>query len=277
MCHQTLLKEGIESCSISSGAALIKRPAPYWIGLPNDTNSSLLFHPHCPFDYCQSDDIDITVVSPNTQCSNGRSGILCGSCSDGLSMILGSSACKMCSNVYLASISIFILVGIALVAVITILDMTVSVGTLNGIILLSNILQANRLSFLPQSASHTRTLVAVLSVFISWLNLDIGIPMCFFDGLTTYIKTWLQFVFPFYIMGMVLTIIIASKYSSRVTQLFGTNTVSVLATLVLLSYTKVLRILITAFSFTTIRGSEGHYSVVWLADGNLRLDTPSCS
>ena len=173
VCHQTLLKEGIESCSISSGAALIKRPAPYWIGLPNDTNSSLLFHPHCPFDYCQSDDIDITVVSPNTQCSNGRSGILCGSCSDGLSMILGSSACKMCSNVYLASISIFILVGIALVAVITILDMTVSVGTLNGIILLSNILQANRLSFLPQSASHTRTLVAVLSVFISWLNLDL--------------------------------------------------------------------------------------------------------
>ena len=174
-------------------------------------------------------------------------------------MILGSSACKMCSNInqhlYTCWYSI-------------ILDMTVSVGTLNGIILLSNILQANRLSFLPQSASHTRTLVAILSVFISWLNLDIGIPMCFFDGLTTYIKTWLQFVFPLYIMGMVLTIIIASKYSSRVTQLFGTYTVSVLATLVLLSYTKVLRILITAFSFTTIRGSEGHYSIVWLADGN---------
>ena len=271
VCHQTLLKEGIESCSISSGAALIKRPAPYWIGLPNDTNSSLLFHPHCPFDYCQSEDVEITVVSPNTQCRNSRSGILCGSCSDGLSMILGSSACKTCSNVFLVSIIIFILVGIALVAVIKILDMTVSVGTLNGIILFANILQANRLSFLPQSASHARTLVAILSVFISWLNLDIGIPICFFDGLTTYIKTWLQFAFPLYIMGMVLTVIIASKYSSRVTQLFGTNTVSVLATLVLLSYTKVLRILITAFSFTIIRGSEGHYySVVWLADGNLQ-------
>ena len=60
VCHPTLLDENIDSCSISSGAASIKRPAPYWIGLPND---SLIFHPHCPFDYCQSEDVEITVTT----------------------------------------------------------------------------------------------------------------------------------------------------------------------------------------------------------------------
>ena len=94
--------------------------------------------------------------------------------------------------------------------------------------------------------------------------------MCFFDGLTTYVKTWLQLVFPLYILALVGVMIIASNYSTRVTRLLGTNAVSVLATLVLLSYTKVMRILITAFSFTTLTGSQHYHSVVWLADGNIK-------
>ena len=102
------------------------------------------------------------------------------------------------------------------------------------------------------------TLVAFLSTFIAWLNLDLGIPMCFFNGLTTYVKTWLQFVFPLYILALVGVIIIGSNYSTRVTRLIGTNAVSVLATLVLLSYTKILRIVISAFSFTTLTAT-----IVW--------------
>ena len=49
--------------------------------------------------------------------------------------------------------------------------------------------------------------------------------MCFFNGLTTYIKTWLQFVFPVYILALVGAIIIASKYSTWVTRLLGKNAV----------------------------------------------------
>ena len=85
--------------------------------------------------------------------------------------------------------------GVALVTLVTLLNMTVSVGTLSGLILSANILQANKSEFLPQTKPHTHALVSFLSAFIAWLNLDLGIPMCFFDGLTTYVKTWLQFVF----------------------------------------------------------------------------------
>ena len=98
--------------------------------------------------------------------------------------------------------------------------------------------------------------------------------MCLFDGLTTYVKTWLQLVFPLYILTLVGVMINASNYSTQVTRLLGTNAVSVLATLVLLSYTKILRILITAFSFTTLTGSHGYHSVVWLADGNIMYFEP---
>ena len=117
-------------------------------------------------------------------------------------------------------------------------------------------------------------MIAFLRTFIAWLNLDLGIPICFFDGLTTYVKTWLQFVFPLYVLALVGVMIFASNYSTRVTRLLGTNAVSVLATLVLLSYTKILRILITAFSFTTLTGSQDYHSVVWLADGNIKYFEP---
>jgi hypothetical protein len=186
-------------------------------------------------------------------------------------VIFGSSECKNCSNVYLMSISVFILAGMALVFLLTLLNMTVSVGTLNG---LANILQANRTTFLPPTTSDVSAPIAILSAFVAWLNLDLGIPMCFFNGLTTYVKTWLQFVFPLYILAMVGAIIVASTYSSKVTHLFRNNAVPVLATLVLLSYTKILRILIAAFSFTTLTGSDGYYSVVWLTDGNVQYFEP---
>ena len=274
VCHQILLNNNIDTCFFYKGTGFILRPAPYWIGLPNDTNSSILIHPHCPFDYCQLQDINITAETPNTQCQYQRSGVLCGSCREGLSIILGSSECRTCSNVYLTSITIFIVMGVALVTILTLLNLTVSVGTLNGLILFANILQANRTTFLPPHTSDTSSLISFLSAFLAWLNLDLGIPLCFFDGLTTYVKTWLHFLFPLYILTLVGVMIIASNYSTLVTRLLGTNAVSVLATLVLLSYTKILRILITAFSFTTLTGSQDYHSVVWLADGNIKYFQP---
>ena len=207
ICHETLLSNNIKKCSIYNGTALINRPNPYWIGL---SNSSILLHNHCPFDYCQPRDTNITLDSPHTQCRYQRSGALCGG---GLSVFF--SECKNCSNVYLMSISVFILAGMALVFLLTLLNMTVSVGTLNGLILFANILQANRTTFLPPTTSNVSVPIAILSAFVAWLNL--GIPMCFFNGLTAYVKTWLQFVFPLYILAMATAIIVASTCSSKVT------------------------------------------------------------
>ena len=91
---------------------------------------------------------------------------------------------------------------------------------------------------------------------------------CFFEGLDAYYKTWPQFVFPFYIWSIAGLISILSKYSSRVAKVMGNNSVPVLATLFLLSYAKLFRIIISALSYTILYTSDGR-KAVWSADGNV--------
>ena len=81
----------------------------------------------------------------------------------------------------------------------------------------------------------------VFSVFIAWLNLDFGIETCFYEGMDAYSKIWLQFVFPVYVWMLVILIILISHFSQRFANLLGNNPVSVLATLILLSYAKFFR------------------------------------
>ena len=52
----------------------------------------------------------------------------------------------------------------------------------------------------------------------------------------SYTSTWMQFVFPFYIWFLILVIVLASRYSSRISRMTTSNAVLVLATLLLLSY-----------------------------------------
>ena len=88
-------------------------------------------------------------------------------------------------------------------------------------------------------------------MFIAWLNLDLGIKTCFYNGMDAYVETWLQFAFPLYIWVLVGLIILGSHYSGRVAQIiFGSNPIAVLATLFLLSYAKLLRTVIAALSYT---------------------------
>jgi len=88
-----------------------------------------------------------------------------------------------------------------------------------------------------------------------------------FDGLNAFWKTWLQLAFPFYTAGL---FIIGLHYSRVLARLFGDRSVSVLATLLFLSYTKLLHTIITAISLdklTTYPSSETQF--VWAVDGNL--------
>ena len=107
-------------------------------------------------------------------------------------------------------------------------------------------------------------------MFISWLNLDLGIETCFIKGLDGYWKTWLQFVFPFYVLLIAAIIILVTHHSTLATKIFGDNSVSVLPTLFLLSYAKLLRSIITIFSFTTLEYPGNTTGKVWSFDGNLQ-------
>ena len=228
----------------------------------NGTNGTIAATKYCPLNYCNKEDINVTLSEPDIQCNYNHSGTLCGGCQPGLSLALGSPQCLQCSNNYLALFIPLILAGPALVFFIKLLDLTISQGTLNGLIFYANVIKANEYIFLPRRQTNP------LTVFIAWLNLDLGVETCFFQGLTAYSKTWLQFVFPFYIWSIAGLTIILARYSDRVAKVMGNNSVPVLATLFLLSYAKLLHSIITALSYTMVYTSHGP-KAVWTADGNV--------
>ena len=84
------------------------------------------------------------------------------------------------------------------------------------------------------------------------------------------VKTWLQFAFPFYLWIIVALTIKAFRHSTKLVRLCGDHSVPVLATIFLLSFTKLLRVITTVLSFTTLQYSSGRRAV-WLYDGNYQF------
>ena len=192
-------------------------------------------------------------------------------------MALGSSQCIECSNshlqyAFLWLVPLFAVLGLILVLTMLLINLTVSVGLINGSIFYANILSISGL------INHYNCLIhPLLSVFISWVNLDFGIETCFFSEMDMYQKTWLQFAFPLYIWLLVGLIVILSHYSTRVMKLLGRRVIPVLATLFLLSYIKILTIVVTTFNFTLISAGDADNTSdelvpykVWTHDGNVR-------
>lgn len=259
------------TCNVTSFQVIV--PVQKWINatfshILSSTLYGVIVHNHCPYDYCKSvsGPQSVKLEQPDDQCSFYRSGILCGQCQSGLSNILGSSQCRKCSSVWLLAVIPGVLIsGVFIVVMLTILNLNVSSGAINGIIFYANIVRANQALVYTQNGHMS----SIVRYFIAWLNLDIGIETCFYDGFNAYAMAWFQFVFPIYVWSIMITIIISSHYSTRASKLSGSNAVSVLATLFLLSYTKILRTVITIFSSTILEFPDGFSKRVWLYDGNI--------
>ena len=258
LCQDRLLVY-TQTCSI--GDQKIHRTSDFWVGYNNE---GLILHPHCPFHYCIPPPNNFTIEQSDKQCNYNRTGLLCGQCQDGLSLTLGTSRCLQCSNYYLALLAAFAIAGLTLVIILFGCRLTVAKGTVNALIFYANIVHDNRTLFFPTGSTN------ILTVFIAWLNLDLGIESCFYKGMDTYAQTWLQFVFPIYLWLLCGCIVFTSRKFKCMSRVMGTNPVAVLATLFLLSYTKLLRTAMAALSFTTLSYPHEHYEVVWLYDANIR-------
>ena len=259
----------VTGCDINMDS--IRRKGSIWLRYDEHY---LKVHGNCPLDYCNMTSDTISLAHPDEQCANHHSGVICGACQDNYSIALGGSKCLECTSSYSSLIwliPVFAMAGIVLVAFLWVCNMTVSHGTLNGLIFYANIVSMAGLTSLQNCSLHP-----ILSVFIAWLNLDFGVETCFYSGMDSYQKTWLQFVFPLYIWLLVGVIILVSHYSTSAMKIFGRNNIAILATLFLLSYTKILKTIITALNFTEVfQGSADDTSdqlvpyKVWTYDGNI--------
>ena len=151
-----------------------------------------------------------------------------------------------------------------------VLNLTVSIGTINGLIFYASIVKISESTgvFFPIGP------IPLLSQFIAWLNLDLGIETCFYPGMTAYHKVWLQFAFPLYIWFIIATIIVLCRYSKWLSNKIGGNVVQVLATLILLSFTKIFRTAILTIKFKTLSCVNRNLNtsdpiVLWYTDGNV--------
>ena len=254
------------SCDINRQAILRNASSTFWLNVSYNrgTPEGFIHHPFCPLDYCTTENKYINLRDPGKQCNANHSGLLCGKCKEGLSLVLGSSQCKECSNNYLALLIPFALAGVLLVTLLFLLHITVAAGTLHGLIFYANIVAANHHIFFPQSSNNPAV------IFIAWLNLDLGIPTCFYNGMDAYAKTWLDLVFPVYIWVIVGFLVYISDHSVTVTKLLGSCPVPVLATLFLLSYAKVLRTIVAALSLTVLHYPHKNV-MVWVHDANVSL------
>ena len=250
-----------------------------WIGINNE--NALLSSNVCPYNYCCSYryrfsnyEVSNTIDPRNQstiddQCSFNQSGTLCGGCRENFSLAIGSSRCLPCpNNNNLALIIFFAVAGIFLVFLISILNLTVSQGMINGLIVYANIVWSNRGTIVSYEVYEGTDFLLII---LAWLNLDFGIETCFVRGLDAYWKTWLQFIFPFYTAGLFL---IGLQFSSKLSKLFGDRSVPTLATLLFLSYTKLLRTIISSLGLarlteSSINSSSSNISV-WSVDGNIK-------
>ena len=245
-------------CNVSWMPYPIKRSGNNWLSY-NEKYGCIITHINCPFDYCYTSIVSLNLSNSDFQCALNRSGVLCGQCQSGLSLMLGSNKCSVCTNSYLALLAAFIFAGLCLCIFLLTLNLTVSIGAVNGLLFYANMIKLNKSVLFPNKQ------VPFLSQFIAWINLDLGIETCFFNGLDGYWKTWLQYAFS---LSIITGLIICCRYSGRLSRLCGKNVVPVLSTLIFMAHSKLLVTIKNALMVTKIQCEHTTWNV-WSVDGNI--------
>ena len=270
------------TCDINNVSLIVKSPN-LWFGCLKFNNESTLsqceeFGVSDDCEYCLRGHSNFTVTKFNNDlCPFGQTGILCGECKPGLSrthdMTL-SHTCEICSNKGLVLFILeFALSGAFLVLILAVLNITVTDGTINGLIFYANIFYGNHF-FFPSDHHHQKP-NQVFWVFIAWLNLHSGLKYCAYNGLDGYQYIWLNFGFVFYLLFIQGIIIFLSRRFVLFTRLFGRNVLKVLATVLFMSHSKLIYSCCCTFwfdyiyYFSSINATAPEYKIVWHFDGNI--------
>ena len=268
MCSEdTAVANLIQNCTIENQS--FRKVTNFWIGYENTTDSvGIILSKICPFDYCLPfDSVEINLNIPNgadVQCANNRVGKLCSSCKTQYSLSVGQTACAKCNPRWPLFTTIivlaFLLSGVFLIALLLLLNLSVTTGTINGLIFTASILSTIH----PFPENNCATII------ISLLNLNAGLNVCFYKGYNSYIKIWFQLGYPMYLFLLTSGMIVARKCSLKFAKFIEKrNPIEILATVLLLTYTKLLQFVIDAFSSADIEHPNNTTEKVWLLDGTI--------
>ena len=251
----------------------------YWIGLQQEY---LVLSDDCLRIFCNSlikrggvsiDELNLS-NNNNKQCNeeNGRIGFVCSECPPGYSSVFGGYTCTQCNGPwYILIIPLYVLAGLALVALLFLFNLTIVQGTINGISLYANIMYLYHDDLQDYAGKPFYKIILLL-------NFGSEFEICLYDGMNEFTKAMLLFSFPFYLLLIVVLIIIgAHKFNFKIfkVEFIAKRAVPVLATLMVLTYTNLIGLVIHALKYTniythnTLTEEETTYRV-WLYQPRLR-------
>ena len=199
---------------------------------------------------------------PDYLCQDYHTGILCGKCKEGYSKVIGSDECYKCSDISYLYILLIILLGVGLVIALFLCKLTVSDTLFGSVIFYASMTEIS----LRREALNNHH--QILNSFMSFLNISLGFRLCIYNGLTSLTKTAFLFIYPIYLWLIVILLTIASKKSTRLSNLISRSAVQVLATLFCLSFSKLISVTMHVFLYATVQTPEGNM-LVWYEDGNV--------
>ena len=267
----------------------IKKPAidNIWVGSVADGGTDLALSKTCPFTYCTCDpsynyikstDGGLVLINSANQvkpyCLHNRTGVLCGKCESkyNYSVVFGTSECSKCSNMWLFTIPMYMAVGVVLIGLIFTFNLTLTSGGINALIFYAQVADVGLLEWLSLPLYNelhvsSGTLRQFGFILLSFFNLNLGFPLCFYNGMDQLWKTGLSLVFPIYLLTIVCTIIVLSRYSTWLSNKTSHCSIQVLVTVVHLSFSKLLLTFIDVFMPATLYTSNGTMKV-WYWDGS---------
>ena len=239
----------------------------YWMGY---WGQQLVFSDHCPSHYCNTVNSTISTTGLTTkdinstiQCepNSNRKGLLCSQCTPGTSSQFGSFRCTRCTFAGLLLVPLGAIAGIVLIVFLFLFNFTVLQGDIIGIAFYANVVGIMDEFLLKYS-------VRPFYVSLAFINLGLGFETCFFDGMDEFSKAIVQFVFPFYLIVLLVIIIIAAhKYNLKIfrVKFVAKRSVPVLATIMLLTYSGLINAVIYGLQYAHLYNVDsGTHQVVWL-------------
>ena len=258
VCIPELEAKGVK-CNASQEVLVI--PDNHWFGYFDD-RQSILVYSNCFYDYCKPSSMSVNVFDLDFQCNTHyrRTGLACGKCEPNTSTVFGTSRCVECSNIGLLWIPGFAIAGIIMVLSISFLGVTIAEGYLNGFIFYCNSLNYFFVYLYPRYPYDPVFSPA------AWINLNLGIESCFFDGMTSVHRIGLRFLFPLYLFIIMGFIVLLGKKIKKFPNLkFSAS--KTFATLILLCYFNIAGTCIEAMASTTYTSVYGNFSQVrWNLD-----------
>ena len=64
----------------------------------HDGNTTFGFALVCPTGYCKPGITEVNMTEQDSLCQHHRTGVLCGGCEDGYSLVLGPNECQICNS-----------------------------------------------------------------------------------------------------------------------------------------------------------------------------------